>query len=348
MGVATRIAAAAAAGLCLLGGTAAAMSGLLQWSDLYGRPRPVGRVREAYGPDPNQTGDWWTPKGPGPHPLVVVVHGGCWQASVAGLDIMDWASADLRDRGYLVYNLEYRRLGQAGGGYPGTYQDVASGIEHAVKAAPARGGDPAQLVVLGHSAGGHLALWAGLRGAIPPGSPLYQAKPALPRLVLALGAITDLEHDLDTACGADTVRQMRGPTPEADTSPYQMGRRVARTVLVTGAQDTTVPAALARRYADRSGAELRIPPGGHVEEIAPESQAWAEAVAALEHAAPPPAPPPPRPSRARCSAGRRAGRRPRPGRSRSERPSGSAALGLRTDKGSPRSPTARRPRPGAS
>jgi acetyl esterase/lipase len=281
----------AAVALALIGGQALAMP-LMNWPDLISRPRPKADVRTPYGADPNQWGEWRSPPGPGRHPLVVMIHGGCWEASVAGADIMDWAAQDLRAHGFVVFNVEYRRLGQTGGGYPGTYQDIATAIAFARREAARHGADPARLVLLGHSAGGHLALWAAGRGRIPAASPLHEGRPRQVQGVVALGAITDLKADA-TACGEEVSTRMAGeasparPDPYVDTSPYVLAPLGARTILITAVGDQVVPPPIAERYAARARAlgdavEVHNPAGGHVEEIAPGSSAWAVAVAAVQ------------------------------------------------------------------
>jgi acetyl esterase/lipase len=286
--------AAAAVALGLVAGQALAMP-LMQWPDLMSRPRPKADARTFYGTDPNQWGEWRSPKGAGRHPLVVMIHGGCWEAAVADAGIMDWAAEDLRGRGYVVFNIEYRRLGQVGAGYPGTYLDVAEAIAFARREAPRHGADPERVILLGHSAGGHLALWAAGRGRIPVSSPLHEAHPGRLLGVVALGAITDLKADV-TACGEAVTARMAGevssarPDPFADTSPYVLAPLGVRTLLITGLEDVTVPLTIARRYGEHAQAlgdrvEIHTPPGGHVEEIAPGSAAWTAAVAAVESVA---------------------------------------------------------------
>jgi acetyl esterase/lipase len=247
----------------------------MQWSDLLARPRPKAGLRMAYGSDPNQMGDLWRPDGKGPHPLVIMIHGGCWEAATAGLDIMDWAAEDLRQHGFLVWNVEYRRIDQAGGGWPGTYDDIRSAISAAYTQGSAWGADLHRIVLLGHSAGGHLALWAakaaGARGL---------------KGVVGLGAITDLVADTQTGCGDDGLPKMRGPDPKR-SSPYQMAPLSVPAVLITGLNDTTVPLTIAKRYKDHAQAlggqvELQTPPGGHVEEIAPGSEGWSAARLAVQ------------------------------------------------------------------
>lgn len=264
---------------------------LMTWPDLLARPRPKASERIAYGSDPNQFGDLWRPEGPSLHPLVIMIHGGCWQAKVADLSIMDWAAEDLRQRGYVVWNIEYRRLGQPGGGYPGTYEDVNAAVDLALGQGETRmGADVHRTVVIGHSAGGHLAL-------------LQADRPQI-KGVVGLGAIADLERDTETACGAEAVAKMIGPAP---LGPGALESRLAQVspahrpvsvpvVLITGAEDPTVPPYVGRRFIEKLTAAhpgaapdivMETPPGGHAEEIAPGTEAWAAAVAAVERLAKP-------------------------------------------------------------
>jgi len=263
---------------------------LMQWSDLLSRPRPHASVRIAYGSDPSQIADLWLPEdsgphGEGPHPVVVFIHGGCWTASVADLSIMDFAADDLRKRGVAVWNIEYRRLGQPGGGYPGTYQDVAAALDRLPAEAKAHGLGAGPYVVVGHSAGGHLALWSGARGKLPASSPLHALHPLPIEAVVDIAGIANLKTDIDTACGADTVAAMAGspsatrPDVYADTSPAALAPLGVPTWVIHGADDTTVGPPIGAAYAATARAkgdkvEVLSPPGGHVEEIAPGTAAW--------------------------------------------------------------------------
>src|SRR5665213_4091895 len=132
---------------------------LMDWPDLLGRPMPHATERIAYGKGENQFADLWLPGGPRRHPVVVMVHGGCWRAGVAKLSIMNWAAEDLRRRGMAVWNIEYRGVDQAGGGWPGTFQDVAAAADALRGLAPTFHLEIARTVAFGHSAGGHLAMW---------------------------------------------------------------------------------------------------------------------------------------------------------------------------------------------
>jgi acetyl esterase/lipase len=258
---------------------------LMQWSDLLSRPRPQASARIAYGSDPSQIADLWLPDGHGRHSVVVFIHGGCWTASVADLSIMDFAADDLRKRGVAVWNIEYRRLGQPGGGYPGTYQDVAAALDRLSVEAEAHDLLRGPYVVAGHSAGGHLALWSGGRSRLPPSSPLYVRRPLPIKAVVDIAGIANLKTDTATACGAETVAAMAGsrsptrPDVYADTSPAVLVPLGVPTWVIHGADDITVRPSIGVAYAACARAagdvvEVLNPPGGHVEEIAPGTPAW--------------------------------------------------------------------------
>ena len=291
MNRAQRASALAAAALALLAGEAGAAG--MSWSDLLSRPRPHADATLAYGRDPSQVVDVWKPAGGGVHPVVVMIHGGCWTAKVASRHIMNWAAADLRSRGVAVWNIEYRRLGQAGGGYPGTYLDVGAALDRLRDEAPRLGFSLRRIVVVGHSAGGHLALWAAARRKLPASSVLRVADPLRIDGVVDIAGIPDLKTDAATACGAKPLRAMAGASSAgrrdvyADTSPAHLLPLGAPQVVIHGTEDRTVPLALGQAYATRARAAgdavaVRAPPGGHVEEISPGTPAWATAVAAAQ------------------------------------------------------------------
>ena len=120
-----------------------------------------------YGPHRSQCAELHLPAGTGPHPVMILIHGGSWQKRYSKL-VMRALARDLRRRGWAVWNIEYRRIG-AGGGWPETFIDVGAAVDH-VRAlrAPL---DQDRVSVLGHSAGGQLALWAAGRAALPPHAP---------------------------------------------------------------------------------------------------------------------------------------------------------------------------------
>ena len=265
----------------------------MDWPDLLGRPLPRSDEHIAYGPGQSQFGELWLPATPGRHALVIMIHGGCWRARVAKLSIMNYAADDLRRRGIAVWNIEYRGVDEAGGGYPGTFLDVAAAADALRAIAPARHLELGRVVVVGHSAGGHLAAWLAARRRLPPGGPLVSRDPLPIAGVVSLGGLPDLKADKaarEAACGAEVVDALTGPaTPGrrdvfADTSPAERLPLGVPEAVVNGADDPLAPPWLGRAYADRLRTAgdpvtvVEVPDTGHVELIAPGSAAWERAV----------------------------------------------------------------------
>ena len=278
--------------LSLVGGAFAAPA-LMTWPDLLARPKPQPTRTVAYGADPNQVADLWLPSGKGPFPAVVMIHGGCWQASITNRQYMNYAAEDLRRRGIAVWNIEYRAVDQPGGGYPGTFKDVGAAIDRLSIEAPHADISMKRVVVLGHSAGGHLALWAAARYKLPDSSALHWAAPQPIAGVVDIAGIPNLKTDTETACGAAVLRKLTGspthtrPDVYADTSPAALLPLGPPQVVIHGAQDVTVPPAVGMAYVQAARAAGDIvafhsPPGGHVEEVTPGQPAWEDAAASVQ------------------------------------------------------------------
>ncbi|MFL5298187.1 MAG: alpha/beta hydrolase [Phenylobacterium sp.] len=279
----------------LLAATAAAADAapkLMDWPDLLGRPAPKATASIPYGADPLQVAEVWRPDGKGPFPTVLMIHGGCWRSGVADLHVMDYAAEDLRRRGFAVWNIEYRGVDRPGGGYPGTFQDVNAAADALMAHARDYQLRTDHIVVLGHSAGGHLALWLAGRPKLPAGSPLND-KTALPiSWVVSLGGLPDLATASE-GCGQKTVDLLlagsSGADKLSDTSPASQLPSVAPRILIHGALDETAPPAQGKAYVEkaRAAGDIRawtyaIPGEGHVEEIAPGSKTWAAVAAGVE------------------------------------------------------------------
>lgn len=265
---------------------------LLTWPDLVGRTRPGPDATISYGADPLQQVDVWLPKGAGPFRTVLMVHGGCWTTAIARRDLMNWIAADLRDAGYAVWNIEYRGVDRPGGGYPGTFADAAAAADALTTNAARFHLDTRRVVSIGHSAGGHLALWLAGRHRLPASSALRGAHPLAIAHVISLGGLPDLEATAaspDNGCGTDVVAQLVGPPlpdrPDvyADTSVPRLLPLGVPQDLVNGAEDAIIPQRLGTGYAEQARkagdtVSLRfVPATGHVELVAPETAAWAEA-----------------------------------------------------------------------
>ncbi len=236
--------------------------------------------RHRLGADRSQVADLHLPRGDGPHPVVVLLHGGYWQTQYGKLVCRPLAR-DLAKGGFAVWNLEYRRLGSGrggGGGWPQTFEDVARGIDAlAAVAAPL---DLSRVVLVGHSAGGQLALWAASRPRLHSGA-VGGAPRVVASRVVALAPVTDLaragvhaEHLL-----GGTLAQR--PDRWAQADPLRAGAPGIPVLVVHPTLDGTVSVERSRAYAAATGAELVETAGEHHDPIYPSSEAWAAALAWL-------------------------------------------------------------------
>ena len=238
-------------------------------------------TRHHYGAHPHQVADLHRPAGRGPHPVVVVLHGGYWQAPYTKL-IMRPLCVDLVRRGYAALNVEYRRLGRDGGGWPQTFEDVAAAID-GLRGPRVRdaGLDLERVTLLGHSAGAQLALWAAGRPDLPADAP--GAAPRVSAIaVLAISPVCDLES------AGGPARELLGGGPSEVPERWNQAdpmRRIPLAVsvgLVHGVSDETVSVERSRAYlaaARAAGAEVTLTetPGGHRDPIDPSSGAWSAA-----------------------------------------------------------------------
>ena len=237
-----------------------------------------------YGEMPGQDVEvWLTASATEPAPLLVLIHGGCWLEAYDRSHLRPLATA-LADKGYTVLLPEYRRVGQAGGGWPGTFEDIASAVD-AVEELPIAGVDRKSIVLLGHSAGGHLALWAAGRDRIEAGSELYRVNPFMPRGVIGLAAITDLA---DYAGGSNNCQrvtpELMGGGPDDVAARYAVASPASQGVsipalLLHGSEDAIVPMAQARAL---PGAEVHeIRGAGHFDLVHPGTPAFQALLNAL-------------------------------------------------------------------
>lgn len=262
---------------------------LMTWPDLLARDRPEPSVQIKTGPADTDTVDLWMPETKGPHPVVLMVHGGCWQKSIADRTLMNYAAEDLRRRDIAVWNIEYRGVDEEGGGYPGTFLDVASAADALADHAEAYDLDLDRVAAFGHSAGGHLALWYAARDKIADTSPLFGTPKIKLKGVLNSGGLADLQASApvtQAGCLADILNQLTGPASDqrpdvfSDTSPSELLPFGVRQVSVNGADDAIAPPALGEAYTAKARASgdvadaITIPSSGHVELIAPHTAAF--------------------------------------------------------------------------
>ena len=222
-------------------------------------------MRRSYGEHADQHVDVYAPEG-ARRAVVAVLHGGFWRTPYAS-DLMGPLCADLAARGYEAWNVEYRRLG-TGGGWPTTFDDVRAAVE----------GTDAPLVTLGHSAGGHLALWlAAERGAT---------------LAISVAGVVDLVEAWRLGLSRRATEELLGGTPAEFPDRYSAASPAARLplavpqLLVHGRRDDTVPAEMSRAYAERArqagdDVELVETDEGHFECLDPASESWAAIVERL-------------------------------------------------------------------
>ena len=245
----------------------------------------------SYGPAEDQVGDLRVPAGDGPHPVVVVIHGGFW-ADVWTRDLMDGIATDLSQRGWATWNIEYRRAG-SGGGWPGTFIDVASAIDALGDLATEHSLNLGNVVTLGHSAGGHLALWAAARPRLPGNMP-----GAGPRVIVSAAAgispVADLAEAHRRDLGGGAVAGFLGADPDAEADRYDVASPAAmlpigiKQVVVHGDQDVEVPVAMSEAYAGAAAdagdpvVYHELAGVGHYEILDPGGEPWQVVAAEIE------------------------------------------------------------------
>jgi acetyl esterase/lipase len=197
--------------------------------DLVKRAMPEA-PKHAYGDHPLQHGELRVPEGRGPHPVAVLVHGGCWSAKIQGLpenvvtlELLRPLAEALREQGIASWSIEYRRLGDAGAGWPNTFLDVGRGVDHLSKLAVANRLDLKRVIVMGHSSGGQLAMWVAARSKLPKSSELYVQKPLRVFGVVSLDGPPELAaaRSIERAvCREPVITQLMGGTPEEHAKRY--------------------------------------------------------------------------------------------------------------------------------
>lgn len=248
-------------------------------------------IRYHYGNHPQQFGDLRVPDGGSAHPVIIIIHGGFWRSRYT-LQLMDDMAEDLCHRGYVTWNIEYRRVGQSGGGWPGTVRDVADAIDYLAVIAREIPIELHRAAVIGHSAGGHLALWQAVRGRFAEQHPElgFNAPKVLPQAIISLAGVTDLPHMHAAGPADQPVAAFLHGLPEERPDVYQLASPVkwvplgVPQLLVHGTEDTNVPYEQSMRMLTRGQAAgdavrlLRLPGADHFAVIQPDSTVWPEIV----------------------------------------------------------------------
>jgi len=256
--------------------------------DLLTRGQPY-----RYGPDGSQRCELHLPHGAGPHPVMILIHGGSWGKRY-GKPVMRGLAGDLVRRGWAVWNIEYRRLGN-GGGWPTTFEDVAAAVDHLdTLDAPL---DFERVSVLGHSAGGQLALWAAGRQKLAAGAPgsIEGAPRVRLQRVISQAGVCDLAGGYREWRGG-AAGALMGGSPEQFPERYAVADPLANipleipALLVHGVIDQTVSVRQSRTYAAAAlaaGAQVELveiegEAGGHRTHIDPRTASWAVVTRSLE------------------------------------------------------------------
>jgi acetyl esterase/lipase len=261
--------------------------------DVLTRAAPGPDHTVPYGPHPDQVIDVRLP-GRLPAPLVVLVHGGFWRAEYDRTHTGPMADA-LAGAGHVVAVPEFRRSGAPGGGWPGTFDDVAAALDAAGEVAEDFGADPARTVWAGHSAGGHLALWAAARHRLPAGSRWHTGGPrrGRPRGVVSLAGCCSLAlcetWDLDDGAAAALMGGSAAELPDryAVADPAALLPLGVPVTLLHGTADDRVPVAMSRAYTARAVAAgdpvtlTELTGAGHFGLIDPLSPVWPQVLAAI-------------------------------------------------------------------
>jgi acetyl esterase/lipase len=240
--------------------------------DILGLAAPKADVRVTYGGDGNQFIDLRMPKGKGPHPLAICLHGGFWRAKY-DLEYMGHLCAALSAKGVATANLEYRRVGNAGGGWPGTFEDIRAGYAFLLQNSGRYEFDVKRVVVLGHSAGGQLALCL---AAHEPGV----------KAAISLAGLVDLQRTYELHLSNDAVVEFLGGKPAEVADHYREADPMklvihGRQWLVHGSMDDIVPPSFSKDYVGAKVKEdaklVALAGAGHFEIVDPRSGAWGDA-----------------------------------------------------------------------
>ncbi|HTK09135.1 MAG TPA: alpha/beta hydrolase [Ktedonobacteraceae bacterium] len=247
----------------------------------------------AYGNAPQHVAELFLPAGTGSFPVAILIHGGFWRARFS-LDLMRGLAHDLVAHNFAVWNIEYRRVGEPGGGWPGTFQDVARAVDYLTTLVASYPLDLKRVVAIGHSAGGHLALWLAARYRLPASEITIGTSPLPLRGVISLAGVNDLDQAWHLHLGGDAVVDLLSGTPAEHPARYQLASPASRLplgipqVLLHGTADDRVPLLVSQDYATRAFHAgdiiklLELPDVDHFALIDPTSQAWHLTLAELQ------------------------------------------------------------------
>jgi acetyl esterase/lipase len=256
---------------------------------------PAPDFRLSYGSNDLNFGELRLPKGSGLFPVMVLIHGGCWKAQLPGLDpratsldLLRPIAAALPKTGIATWNIEYRRVGNEGGGWPGTYHDVSQAIDFLRTIAAKYSVDTNRVIVGGHSAGGQLAFWAAARPKLDPKNTLYRKDPLVLKGVVNLDGPIDLKTGApftEKFCGFPAIHEFMGGSPDSYPERYSAGSantylplRVSQLVVVGsllgGIHDQVSSYAKAAESKGDHVTVLDLQKTGHFGFLFPDSDSW--------------------------------------------------------------------------
>jgi acetyl esterase/lipase len=239
-----------------------------------------------YGADPLQVGDLRLPHGKGPFPVVVVVHGGCWTKGFATRQNTAALASALTDAGFATWNIEYRQVGEAGSGWPGTFKDWADATDYLRVLAKTQPLQLDKVSAVGHSAGATAALWLASRAKLPATSEVRGANPLPLKAAVAIDGPPGVAEFIGAdaqICGKPVIEPLMGGSPGAFPARYKESDAAQRLPLGMPqllVASVVLPAEEANAYRDKAVAAgdpvqvLLVHNGGHFDIIAPGSEAW--------------------------------------------------------------------------
>ena len=239
-------------------------------SDVDALPSSAPTAISSYGSDPLQMGELRVPAGKRPHPVAIVVHGGCWTKGFATRRNTAAMATALTKRGIATWNIEYRQVGDAGAGWPGTFQDWGAAADHLRKLAKPHRLDLSRVVAVGHSAGAHAALWLAARHRLPAASEVRGANPLRLKGAVAIDGPGDLAPFVGfdaEICGKPVIAPLMGGTPDKVPAHYAQGSPAR--LLPLGAPQYLVATAVLTPEAAAAYSAAATSKGDRVEVIKP-------------------------------------------------------------------------------
>jgi acetyl esterase/lipase len=254
--------------------------------DVDALPASIPTSVQKYGSGPQQFGELRLPLGHGPFPVAVIIHGGCWTKGFATLRNTAPIASDLTKSGIATWNIEYRQVGDVGGGWPGTFLDWGAAVDELRELAKSYPLDLSRVVVMGHSAGAHAALWIAARHRLPADSVIRGANPLAIKAAVAIdgpGDLTGFVGPDAEVCGQSVVAPLMGGTPAdqperyRQASPQDLLPLGVPQFLVSAAVLTPAKAQEYQKIAQAKGDRVVVLDldTGHFEPIAPGEKAWA-------------------------------------------------------------------------